>query len=1191
MYKRLIFLLLACVAIFSHADVKELYYTGFNDWTAQGAGNEVVVEQTTNFSNENFTFTMYQTRISPTTSAYDGSTTGGASEEMSVGCLMAEKNQEGTITISALKSITKVVYIHAATGNNRGFGLKVSVDGGLTWDIVYDTMITTNARSGVKVEVNIVEKLSALNKSVGQQGVMLQFYNFTSSQNAYLQDLWIYGEHISDAEQVQLTTSLNIAEAGSIKVSPPADSYDINTTVTLTAEAVFGYEFVSWTDGETGEVLSTDSTFDLLLDGDKDVVANFRKLQLYKVEVKTSSRNGKYSITPEPEEGLLPQGTEVVVSAIDTRVGKFTSWSDGTTDRQRKFVLNEDVEFMANFADENFIVGWDFDPEPSDRNGMSAYYYASVANQGSLKMYKSDGCGIAWLNNEVDGKKCIIKWATDIENDNRYFQAQFSTIDYENIQVESYVHLGRYSYYDTQKLQYSIDGETFNDVATITYEGVRKWHELFASLPKECNNQETVYLRWVSTGIVNINGNDGTGLADVFIMATPVVTYDGVAPSVIATTPVEGSTTASATGKVIFTFDKQIKYVDGYSITLNEEVLQPQIVSNSLIVNYSGLEYATKYNVVIPAGAIANMSDVATTEDIKLTFTTMSRPVPQARVFNAIVDQSLEATIPATKDAIGQYKTIWEAVEAAPSDCTEPWLIFIKSGYYNDENGDAYVKSVMATTNKEYYYTDAANNESATAETSNPGNILYIYKPYIHLIGQDKESVTIAQDRIAGGDKNRPDKHWYDVSNSATLVVMANDFYAENITIDNEWWTKSAAAGPQALALYVEADRVTFNNCNIRSYQDTYLSPKTRNKNAGNTAAAGYSVYHYRDRNYLKNCLIEGAVDFIYGGGDVYFDECTINIVRDKGGYIVAPCHYNDLTSTTGETNCTRWGYVFKNTTITAPNETGTQVYFGRPWQNNPITVFIDTECRVKTYDGIWYEKMGGIPKLWAVYNMWNADGEAMNTTSRSTYTTDGVNYVEVKNYLTAEEAATYTIENVLAGDGSDNAAVGHWNPMPIVEKTATPMLNTPVIENGKLKLSWIGDDYAICYVVTINDEVVDITTETEGEYEVGKYGSSIKVGVQSVNEYGALSNLAEVNDIFNGDTSVEDNCQEEVSVFAANGKIYIRGIHQDTNIALYDLAGRMIETFVSRRNVSIDMSDGYYIVKVENNVKQVVVK
>lgn len=49
------------------------------------------------------------------------------------------------------------------------------------------------------------------------------------------------------------------------------------------------------------------------------------------------------------------------------------------------------------------------------------------------------------------------------------------------------------------------------------------------------------------------------------------------------------------------------------------------------------------------------------------------------------------------------------------------------------------------------------------------------------------------------------------VAEGATLVIKSNDFYAENLTIDNEWWTKyegNEARGPQALSLYVEADRV-----------------------------------------------------------------------------------------------------------------------------------------------------------------------------------------------------------------------------------------------------------------------------------------------------------------------------------------------------------------------------------------------
>ncbi len=1190
MYKKLFVAALSVAAIFSvYAKESLLYYSGFSDWNAQGAGESVVVDQTTDFTKENFSFTMYQTRVAPTMSANNGTTSGGALDEMTTGCLMAEKTYEGTVTISALKSITKVDFIHAATGNNRGWGLKVSVDGGTNWDIISDAAITTNARSGVKVSVDVTAKLDSLGKTVGSNGVMLQFYNLNSAQNAYLQDLWIYGEYVSAAEQVTLSIAKNIEEAGTVTAMPPSDSYDINTVVTLTAEAAFGYEFVNWTDATTGAELSKNATFELTLDANKSIVANFNKLELYTVTVNTSSRNGRYTISPALENGCLPAGTEVTVTAVDTRVSVFTGWDNGTTSKEMKFTLMENVALTANFADVDFIVGWDFNPQPTDRKGTAANYYSAAANKGMIKMYDLSGANVAWLNNARFNKNCILKWATDLAADNRYFEATFSTKGYEAVSIESLVLMGRYACYDTQTMQYSIDGVTYNDVASVSYAGTEAWHELNGTLPEECNDKETVYIRWISSGTVVGSGNDGTGLADIYVLATPIRENDPVAPAVIATTPAEGSNTASASGSITFTFDKNIKLVDGFTVTLNGEALTPRVAANSLIFNYSGLAYDTKYTVTIPAGMIANVSDVVTTADIVLAFTTMARPIPAAHTFHAIVDQSLVESVPATADAIGQYKTIWEAVEAAPADRTEPWLIFIKSGYYNDENGDAVVKAEMAKANKEYYYTDVASNALATTESSTPGSILYIYKPFIHLIGQDKESVIIAQDRVSGGDKTNPDKHWYDVSAGATLVVMANDFYAENLTIDNEWWTKNAAAGPQALALYVEADRVAFNNCNIRSYQDTYLSPKTQNRNDGNTAAAGANIYHYRDRNYFKNCFIEGAVDFIYGGGDVYFDGCTLNIVRDAGGYIVAPCHYDDLSSKTGETNCTRWGYVFKNTLITAPQQP-TKVWFGRPWHNSPMTVFIDTECHVETYDGIWAEKMGGIPKLWAVYNMWNADGEQLNTTSREEYTIDGTTYVKAKNYLTDEEAAQYTLENVLAGDGSNNRAVGKWNPAPVVEKTTAPVISDPTFDDkGVMTVEWQGDQYAICYIVKLGDVVMDITTETSTQYAFSARSvASDMLSVQSVNEYGALSEAGTVK--INYPTTVEKHQEETVAVFGANRKINVRGLSEETVIEVYDLAGCVVWSLVSSRNVSFDMPAGHYLVKVGGVATKVMV-
>ena len=88
---------------------------------------------------------------------------------------------------------------------------------------------------------------------------------------------------------------------------------------------------------------------------------------------------------------------------------------------------------------------------------------------------------------------------------------------------------------------------------------------------------------------------------------------------------------------------------------------------------------------------------------------------------------------------------------------------------------------------------------------------------------------------------------------------------------------------------------------------------------------------------------------------------------------------------------------------------------------------------------------MGGLPKLWAVYDIVDRNGYPMSETSiEEYYYTDNGQKVtgKAKNYLTAEEAAQYTIANVMSGDGTSNANTGAWNPLEVIEKTETPVLS-----------------------------------------------------------------------------------------------------------------------------------------------------
>lgn len=113
--------------------------------------------------------------------------------------------------------------------------------------------------------------------------------------------------------------------------------------------------------------------------------------------------------------------------------------------------------------------------------------------------------------------------------------------------------------------------------------------------------------------------------------------------------------------------------------------LEPEYGSSSVSFRYVNLAYASTYTLELPEGYVTDRSGNKAPA-VSSSFTVMERIKPEARLFNAIVDQSLEVSVMPTSTAIGQYKTIQEAIDAVPVTNNKPWLIFIKAGYYNDLN-------------------------------------------------------------------------------------------------------------------------------------------------------------------------------------------------------------------------------------------------------------------------------------------------------------------------------------------------------------------------------------------------------------------------------------------------------------------------------------------------------------------------
>lgn len=897
--------------------------------------------------------------------------------------------------------------------------------------------------------------------SSGVCGLRLNLYSLGNNKQVGFGNIVIEGivtGATQDVPQYALNVKVSEEGAGVIDVKPNATTFSEGDNVTLTVTENFGYHFAAWVDANGTEV-STENPYTFAMTADTDLTATFTKKNVYALNYTAIDDMGnKYKnvnlVTFSPVGNLVDgvhyyeEGTDVKVTVANNKILSFTGWEDGTTNAERTINMDGEKNVTVNYAVADYIVAWDlYQDQPASQR--AADYCSNSENAGLLSLRNAAGETIGWLSRGVNNGAEEGRWGARIwklRSEGWYWEISFSTKGYSNIKFSNgFGH--SYNTYKVMKAQYSVDGTNFTDVGT--YDIVdRGWVDGEFTLPAEANNQERVYIRWVP-GSEELVGSetdyDGLSIGDIFVFGESEQANDQTAPVLVSSNPANGATGASATGSIVLTFDERIKAGTG-SATLNGENIAPTVTGKTAVFQYAGLDYNKEYAFTIPAGVITDRSGNAYA-GTTINFTTMERTQPAARIYDAVV----------AADGSGDYKTVQEAIDAAPAGRGTPWLVFIKAGEYKEH-------------------------------VNIPAN-----KPYIHLIGQDDDKVFITDDRLCGGDNA------VHVDDGATVVVKAGNCFFEGITFVNSWGHEKQA-GPQALALNTQGDRIVFNKCSMWSYQDTWITTSTSN-----------------NRCYAKDCFIEGAVDFIYNSGNYYFENSTLYINRKSGGYIVAPSHAADV----------KWGYVFMNTLITAPgNPAETDVWLGRPWHNSPKTVFINTTAEVTIPAAGWYETMGGLPALWAEYNTMDGDGNPVDLSQRrsSYYRTENNEKVwvhNVKNTLTAEEAAQYTVKNVLSGSDA-------WQPEIITEACAAPKA-TFNAETGKI--SWDAVPYAICYVITKDGKVVGFTTETSYDYVAGS-----EYKIQAANEFGGLSEIA-VPGESTGIEILEGNATGIEQVYTIDGK------------------------------------------------------
>ncbi|MFX3635286.1 MAG: pectinesterase family protein [Candidatus Pristimantibacillus sp.] len=247
-------------------------------------------------------------------------------------------------------------------------------------------------------------------------------------------------------------------------------------------------------------------------------------------------------------------------------------------------------------------------------------------------------------------------------------------------------------------------------------------------------------------------------------------------------------------------------------------------------------------------------------------------------------------------DGSGDYQFIQDAVNTVPDDNTERVTIHIKNGIYKEK--------------------------------------LHIEKPLVSLVGESAEHTIITYDDYAL--KTFPNGELYHTFNSYSVFIGADDFQAERISFINSAGRGSEVG--QALAVYVEGDRVSFKQCRFLGYQDTVftgplpLQPIDRSNFGGPQEGKP----RRKLRQYYEDCYIEGDVDFIFGSATALFHRCEIfsknrRVEADEiNGWVTAPSTPEDVP----------FGYVFLACKLTgdAPPRS---VYLGRPWRDHAKTAYL----------------------------------------------------------------------------------------------------------------------------------------------------------------------------------------------------------------------------------------------------------
>lgn len=388
----------------------------------------------------------------------------------------------------------------------------------------------------------------------------------------------------------------------------------------------------------------------------------------------------------------------------------------------------------------------------------------------------------------------------------------------------------------------------------------------------------------------------------------------------------------------------------------------------------------------------------------------------------------------------------------------------------------------------------------------------------ISIIGESMDKTIIV---------NKPAIENEGIGTTATLLNTGNNLYMQDITLQNALeYYKSGSAG-RAVCLQDKGTQTICKNVKMLSYQDTYYSNEPNGKG----------------QFYFEDSEIHGTVDYVCGGGDVYFNRVLfVNESRKEG-------EKNGEDVIAAPNSKSEWGYIFKDCTI----ENKAKAFsLGRSWNNITRLTWLNTTVNQK-------DEILNDDKKFAYFTI-NAMGDAMADKFRLDVLKDAEGNVfspaekkvvfkasdgkvlkdEENIILTADEAAAYTLENVF----------GKWEPAKLAaQQTAGEVSEV----DGKL--SWTGD--AQMYIVLKNGEFFALTSEKSLNLE----GATGKFTVRAANQMGGFGEVTSVaTGIKDIHAATENGAAVKTAIFAVSGTQQ-SSLQKGINIVVKTLADGSKET------------------------------